>query len=80
MTTPAAAPANANAPVASDVLAAAALHLEVLEEFIAVVRRKMTETTDAFARDSLSDLLVSLTEQRDGYQAFAVIPAEAIGV
>ncbi|MBP2303219.1 hypothetical protein [Azospirillum picis] len=63
------------APVATDLLAAAVLHLEVLEEFIAVVRRKLAATTDAFARDSLSDLLVSLSEQRDVYQALTV-PAE----
>ena len=59
------------APIAKDVLASATLHLEVLEEFIAVVHRRMGATTDAFARDSLTDLLLSLTEQRDSYQALA---------
>lgn len=58
--------------IATDVLAAATLHLEVLEDFIAVVRRKLENTTDAFARDSLTDLLLNLTEQRDGYQALTV--------
>ncbi|MCM8738724.1 hypothetical protein M5E06_31995 [Azospirillum sp. A1-3] len=60
------------APIAQDVLAAATLHLDVLEEFIAVVRRRMASTTDTFARDSLTDLLLNLTEQRDGYQALAM--------
>ena len=49
------------APIAKDVLASATLHLEVLEEFIGVVRRKLAATTDSFARDSLTDLLLSLT-------------------
>lgn len=65
-------------PIAKDVLASAALHLEVLEEFIAVVRRRMAATTDTFARDSLTDLLLSLTEQRDGYQAFLPLAAEPV--
>lgn len=63
------------APIAQDVLASATLHLDVLEEFIAVVRRRLTATTDAFARDSLTDLLLSLTEQRDSYQAFLPLAA-----
>lgn len=70
MTAPATAPIGA--PIAKDVLASATLHLDVLEEFIAVVRRRMAATTDAFARDSLNDLLLSLTEQRDSYQALAM--------
>ena len=63
------------APIAQDVLASATLHLDVLEEFIAVVRRRMASTTDTFARDSLTDLLLSLTEQRDSYQAFLPLAA-----
>lgn len=63
------------APIAKDVLASATLHLDVLEEFIAVVRRRMASTTDTFARDSLNDLLLSLTEQRDSYQAFLPLAA-----
>ena len=65
-------PAPVAAPIAKDVLASATLHLDVLEEFIAVVRRRMATTTDTFARDSLNDLLLSLTEQRDSYQALAI--------
>lgn len=60
------------APIAQDVLASATLHLDVLEEFIAVVRRRLASTTDTFARDSLTDLLLNLTEQRDSYQALTV--------
>lgn len=63
------------APIAKDVLASATLHLEVLEEFMAVVRRRLTATDDAFARDSLTDLLLSLTEQRDDYQALTTLSA-----
>lgn len=69
---------SAVAAMSKDVFAAATLHLEVLEEFIAVVRGKMETATDAFARDSLSDLLISLTEQRDTYQAFAIPMGEII--
>lgn len=64
--------AQTAAPIAKDVLASATLHLDVLEEFIAVVRRRMASATDSFARDSLNDLLLSLTEQRDSYQALAM--------
>lgn len=56
---------------ASEILSAAALHLEVLDAFIAVVRDKMAGTADPFARDSLADLLTNLTDQRDTYLAFA---------
>lgn len=67
--------AHIAAPIAQDVLASATLHLDVLEEFIAVVRRRLASTTDTFARDSLTDLLLSLTEQRDSYQAFLPLAA-----
>lgn len=63
------------AQIAQDVLASATLHLDVLEEFIAVVRRRLASTTDTFARDSLTDLLLNLTEQRDSYQAFLPLAA-----
>ena len=63
------------APIAKDVLASATLHLDVLEEFIAVVRRRMASATDSIARGSLNDLQLSLTEQRDSYQAFLPLAA-----
>ena len=49
----------------------AKLHLSVLDDFIAVVERKLTETANPFARDSLSDMLADLREQRDGYLTLA---------
>ncbi len=62
MTTPA---------LSTDLLAAAALHLDVLDDFIAVVQDKLSATDNPFARDSLTDLLANLTDQRDGYLALA---------
>lgn len=55
----------------TEICNAAALHLDVLDSFIAVVEGKLAQATDAFARDSLTDLLTSLTEQRETYVAFA---------
>ncbi|HEY0837623.1 MAG TPA: hypothetical protein VGE72_27155 [Azospirillum sp.] len=57
--------------LSSDVFAATQVHLSVLDEFIAVVQKKLDETPNPFARDSLRDLLCSLTDQRDSYVAFA---------
>ncbi len=56
----------------SEIFSAATLHLDVLDAFIAVVQGKLAATDDAFARDSLTDLLLSLTEQRETYLAFAI--------
>ncbi|MCW2240970.1 hypothetical protein [Azospirillum canadense] len=55
-----------------DVLEAATVHLGVLDDFIAIAQTKLNETPNVFARDSLSDLLASLREQRDSYAAFAL--------
>ncbi|WP_143268233.1 hypothetical protein [Azospirillum agricola] len=55
----------------SEIFSAATLHLDVLDEFIAVVQGKLVATDNAFARDSLTDLLANLTEQRETYLAFA---------
>lgn len=60
-----------------DVLEAAAVHLGVLDDFIAIAQTKMDETPNAFAHDSLNDLLASLREQRDSYAAFALPVAVA---
>ncbi|WP_247887481.1 hypothetical protein [Azospirillum sp. SYSU D00513] len=49
----------------------AKLHLSVLDDFIAVVEQKLTETANPFARDSLCDMLANLREQRDGYLTLA---------
>ncbi|HYH20583.1 MAG TPA: hypothetical protein VD995_18400 [Azospirillum sp.] len=57
--------------ISNDVFAATQVHLSVLDEFIAVVQKKLDETPNPFARDSLKDLLGSLTDQRDSYVAYA---------
>ena len=49
----------------------AKLHLSVLDDFITVVERKLSETANPFVRDSLSDMLGDLREQRDGYLTLA---------
>ena len=54
-----------------DIFVAAQLHLNVLDEFIAIAQAKLNETVNPFARDSLKDLIANLTEQRDSYAAFA---------
>ena len=55
--------------LSNEVFNASQIHLGVLDEFIAVVQRKLSETANPFARDSLKDLLASLSEQREGYSA-----------
>ena len=57
--------------LSGDVFADTQVHLSVLDEFIAVVQKKLEETVNPFARDSLKDLLGTLAEQRDSYAAFA---------
>jgi hypothetical protein len=55
----------------TEIFNAATLHLSVLDDFIAVVQGRLAGTTNSFARDSLTDLLANLSEQRDSYLAFA---------
>ena len=50
---------------AVNVFASASLHLDVVDEFIAIAQSKLNGTTSEFARDSLTDLLAGLTEQRE---------------
>ncbi|HYC03386.1 MAG TPA: hypothetical protein VED40_08850 [Azospirillaceae bacterium] len=52
----------------TNVLASANLHIDITDEFIAVVRRRLVEAKDPFVRDSLNDLLATLQEQRDNLQ------------
>lgn len=59
----------------NDVIAAASLHLSILDEFINTVQKKLDETVNPFVRDSLADLLASLRDQREGYSLFAA-PAD----
>jgi hypothetical protein len=55
----------------SDIFSASEIHLSVLDEFIGVVQRKLDETTNTFAQESLKDLLGSLAEQRESYIVMA---------
>ncbi len=64
--------------LSSELLSAAALHRDVLDEFIAVTQGKLAGTANPFVRDSLTDLLTSLTEQRETYLAFAETLATAV--
>lgn len=58
---------------AKDVTASARIHREVLDQFAAIVRSHLSETQDAFARESLADLLDSIAEQRAGYDALVAV-------
>lgn len=57
---------------AVNVFASASLHLDVVDEFIAIAQSKLDGATSEFTRDSLSDLLAGLTEQRETYRAVLV--------
>lgn len=60
---------------AVNVFTSASLHLDVVDEFIAITQSKLNGTTSDFARDSLADLLSGLTEQRETYRAvLAAVP------
>lgn len=63
--------------ISAAIINSASLHMSVLDEFIAVVQRKGAETENGFARESLSELLSSLTEQRALYGGLAAPVAVA---
>lgn len=49
-------------------LAASSLvHITLLDEFIRATQEKLMAQDDAFIRDSLSDLLSNLRDERSGY-------------
>lgn len=54
---------------ADSVFTSASLHLDVVDEFIAITQSKLNTATSDFTRDSLTDLLAGLTEQRETYRA-----------
>lgn len=54
---------------AINVFSSASLHLDVVDEFIAIAQSKLGGATSDFTRDSLTDLLAGLTEQRETYRA-----------
>jgi len=62
---------------AASIFASASLHLDVVDEFIAITQSKLDGSTSDFTRDSLADLLAGLTEQRETYRA-ALAAAEPI--
>ncbi len=61
--------------LSAEIVDAAALHLDLLGDFIAVVQGRLAQDAlvagNPFARDSLTDLLASLIDQRDTYLALA---------
>lgn len=54
---------------AANVFASASLHLDVVDEFIAITQSKLNGAGSDFTRDSLTDLLSGLAEQRETYRA-----------
>lgn len=62
----------------NDIVAAASVHLNILDEFIATVQKKMDEAVNPFVRDSLVDLLANLRDQREGYSLFAAPAATSV--
>jgi hypothetical protein len=42
-------------------------HVELLNEFIQLTQEKAKVQTDPFVRESLTDLLITLRDERDGY-------------
>ena len=50
-----------------EIHAASLVHLSILDEFIRVVEGKIDASMAPFLRDSLSDLLSNLAEQRETY-------------
>ncbi|HYE53045.1 MAG TPA: hypothetical protein VEB20_25835 [Azospirillaceae bacterium] len=62
---------DATLTLARNVQAAANLHIDIIDEFISIVRGKMADTAEPFVRDSLNELLVSLREQRDAHLLMA---------
>ncbi len=51
----------------NEIHAASLVHLGILDEFIRVVEGKLEAPMAPFLRDSLSDLLSNLAEQRETY-------------
>ena len=51
----------------NEIHAASLMHLGILDEFIRVVEDKLEAPMAPFLRDSLSDLLSNLAEQRETY-------------
>lgn len=64
------------------IFAAASMHMDLVDELIAISQAKLAGAPADFApdfvRDSLSDLLDGLTEQRETYRATLAAAAPAV--
>ena len=49
-------------------------HMALLDEFIRITKDKLGNQEDAFVRDSLADLLLTLRDERDGYARLVETP------
>ncbi|WP_391346180.1 hypothetical protein [Azospirillum sp. A23] len=63
---------------AASIFASASLHLDMVDEFIAITQSKLDGSTSDFTRDSLTDLLAGLTEQRETYRSVLAAAEPAI--
>lgn len=57
------------------VQAASLAHMGLLDEFIRITKEKLGTQEDAFVRDSLADLLLTLRDERAGYARLVELPA-----
>ncbi|WP_431857739.1 hypothetical protein [Azospirillum sp.] len=57
------------------VQSASLTHMALLDEFIRITKDKLGTQDDAFVRDSLGDLLLTLRDERDGYARLVEMPA-----
>jgi len=57
------------------VQSASLAHMALLDEFIRITKEKLGTQEDAFVRDSLGDLLLTLRDERDGYARLVEMPA-----
>ena len=58
----------------SKVQAASLAHIALLDEFLRITKEKLGTQEDAFVRDSLSDLLLTMRDERDGYARLVEMP------
>jgi len=58
----------------SKIQAASQTHITLLDEFIRITKDKLASQEDAFVRDSLADLLLTLRDERDGYSRLIDAP------
>lgn len=56
------------------VQSASLAHMALLDEFIRITKEKLGTQEEAFVRDSLGDLLLTLRDERDGYARLVEMP------